>query len=79
MLKQAKEAGVYVVKEEFVEASKKGGAALLIASHSLCDWGKDVSSLVYKILLIIVLAFSWSTIQTLHFYGQEWAPENWFA
>ena len=47
MLRQAKEAGVYVVKEEFIEASKKGGAALLIASHSLCDWGTDVSQRVY--------------------------------
>ena len=35
------------MKEEFIEASKKGGAALLIASHSLCDWGTDVSQQVY--------------------------------
>ena len=42
-VKQAKDADVYVVKEAFLEASKKGGAALFIKSHSLCDWGSDVS------------------------------------
>ena len=42
-VKQAKDADVYVVKEEFLEASKKGGAALFIKNHSLCDWGTDVS------------------------------------
>lgn len=42
-VKQAKDANVYIVKEEFLEASKKGGAALFIKNHSLCDWGSDVS------------------------------------
>lgn len=47
-VKQAKDGDVYVVNEEFLEASKKGGAALFIKSHSLCDWGSDVSSLLVK-------------------------------
>ena len=46
-VKDAKAAGVHVVKEEFVLAAKKGGAALLITSHSICDWGNDVSTIVY--------------------------------
>ncbi len=42
LVKLAKDANVYVVKEEFLEASKKGGAALFVKAHSLCDWGSDV-------------------------------------
>ena len=51
-VKEAKAGGVHVVKEEFVEAARKGGAALLITSHSICDWGTDVCTVVHNLYSI---------------------------
>ena len=47
-MKEAKAADVQVVDEGFLEACKKGGAILLINSHSICTWGSDVQGLVEK-------------------------------
>lgn len=46
-IKEAKEADVHVISEDYVEAAKKGGGAILIPQHSLCSWGADVSLRVY--------------------------------
>ena len=42
-MKEAMESNVNVVKEQFVEEVKNGGAALLIKSHRISSWGCDVS------------------------------------
>ena len=43
MVNEAKAADVHVIDEDFLNACKKGGAALLITQHSICAWGSDVS------------------------------------
>ena len=58
VVKDAKAAGVHVVKEEFVQAAKNGGAALLITSHSICDWGNDVSTILLVQLRDVYLVSS---------------------
>lgn len=40
---EAKNFGIQVVPEDFVEDAKAGGAISFIISKSLCDWGTDVS------------------------------------
>jgi hypothetical protein len=41
-IKEAEKADVHVVDEEFLTKVEKGGAALLITSHSIAPWGSDV-------------------------------------
>ncbi|XP_053378443.1 poly [ADP-ribose] polymerase 1-like [Mercenaria mercenaria] len=40
-IKEAENADVHVVDEEFLTKVEKGGAALLITSHSIASWGSD--------------------------------------
>lgn len=40
---EAKDLGIQVVPEDFLEAVKSGGAVSFITSKSICDWGTDVS------------------------------------
>ena len=42
-IKDAKKHDVHVVSEDFLEAVKKGGAAMMITDNSIADWGSDVS------------------------------------
>lgn len=39
---EAKDFGIQVVPEDFIEDAKGGGAVSFIVSKSLCDWGTDV-------------------------------------
>ncbi|XP_077991916.1 poly [ADP-ribose] polymerase 1-like [Glandiceps talaboti] len=41
---EAKKADVHIVSEDFLENVKKGGAALMIANHSIATWGGDPHS-----------------------------------
>ncbi|KAI0222771.1 Poly [ADP-ribose] polymerase 1 [Lamellibrachia satsuma] len=41
LMKEAKDSDIQVVDVGFVEAVKKGGAALLIKQHSICSWGSE--------------------------------------
>ncbi|KAK2177762.1 hypothetical protein NP493_581g01048 [Ridgeia piscesae] len=41
LIKAAKDSDIQVVDVGFVEAVKKGGAALLIKQHSICSWGSE--------------------------------------
>lgn len=41
-IKDAEKANIQVVDEGFLDAVKKGGAVLLIQSHSMVPWGSDV-------------------------------------
>ena len=43
VISDAEKADVHVIDEGFLEAVKRGGAALLISSHSIASWGSDVS------------------------------------
>lgn len=43
-IKDAEKANIQVVDEGFLDAVKKGGAVLLIQSHSMVPWGSDPSS-----------------------------------
>lgn len=43
-MKDAKDLGIQVVPEDFLDDAKKGGAVSYIISKSLCDWGTDVSA-----------------------------------
>lgn len=40
---EAKELGIQIVPEDFLDDAKHGGAVSYIISKSLCDWGTDVS------------------------------------
>jgi len=40
---EAEDADVHVVDEGFLDKVTRGGAALLITSHSIAPWGSDVS------------------------------------
>lgn len=40
---EAKDFGIQVVPEDFLDDAKGGGAISFIISKSLCDWGTDVS------------------------------------
>lgn len=42
-MQQAKDFGIQVVTDQFLEAVKNGGAISYITSKSICDWGTDVS------------------------------------
>lgn len=42
MIKDAKGADVHVIKEDYLNACRKGGAVLLVQEHSICPWGSDV-------------------------------------
>ncbi len=42
-IKDAKKYDVHVVSEDFLEAVKKGGAAMMITDKSISEWGADVS------------------------------------
>ena len=46
VIADAEKADVHVIDEGFLEAVKRGGAALLISSHSIASWGSDVSYFV---------------------------------
>jgi hypothetical protein len=48
-IKEAKTADVQVIDEGFLDAVKKGGAVLLIQSHSISSWGSDVSKAYMEI------------------------------
>lgn len=41
-MKEAKEHGIHVVPEHFLDDVKGGSAISFIISESLCDWGTDV-------------------------------------
>ncbi|XP_072171566.1 poly [ADP-ribose] polymerase 1-like [Diadema setosum] len=43
-MREAKANDVHVVSEDFLDAVKKGGAALMISQHSICSWGSDPTS-----------------------------------
>jgi poly [ADP-ribose] polymerase len=43
LMKEAQTADIHVVSEDFLTAAEKGGAVLLVQTHSLCSWGSDVS------------------------------------
>ena len=43
VIADAEKADVHVVDEDFLEDVKRGGASLLISSHSIAGWGSDVS------------------------------------
>ena len=47
VIADAEKADVHVIDEGFLEAVKRGGAALLISSHSIASWGSDVSYFCY--------------------------------
>lgn len=40
---EAKDFGIQVVPEDFLDAVKGGSAISFITSKSICDWGTDVS------------------------------------
>lgn len=42
-MQEAKDFGIQVVPEDFLDAVKGGGAISFITSKSICDWGTDVS------------------------------------
>lgn len=42
---EAKELGIQVVPEDFLDDAKNGAAISYIISKSLCDWGTDVSQI----------------------------------
>ena len=42
LIKEAEKCDVHVIDEGFLEDVKKGGAALMISSHSIASWGSDV-------------------------------------
>lgn len=42
-MREAKDFGIQVVTEEFLEEVKSGQAISYITSKSICDWGTDVS------------------------------------
>lgn len=42
-MQEAKELGIQIVPEDFLDDAKKGGAVSYIISKSLVDWGTDVS------------------------------------
>lgn len=52
-MKEAKEYGIQVVPEDFVDDAKSGGAVSFIVSQSLCDWGTDVSVFFYFFLFLL--------------------------
>lgn len=41
-MKKAKEFGIQVVPEHFIEDAQGGNAVSFIISQTLCDWGTDV-------------------------------------
>lgn len=41
-MREAKEFGIQVVPEHFLDDAKAGNAISFIRSESLCDWGTDV-------------------------------------
>lgn len=43
-MEEAKQHGIQVVPEDFLDDVKGGGAISFIVSKSLCDWGTDVRS-----------------------------------
>ena len=47
LIKEAEKSDVHVIDEGFLEDVKKGGASLMITSHSIASWGSDVRLLVY--------------------------------
>ena len=51
LMKEAKDSDIQVVDVGFVEAVKKGCAALLIKQHSICSWGSEVSLGAVKYIL----------------------------
>lgn len=42
-MQEAKDCGIQVVPEHFLDDAKAGNAVSFIISESLCDWGTDVS------------------------------------
>lgn len=42
-MREAKEFGIQVVPEHFLDDAKAGNAVSFIISQTLCDWGTDVS------------------------------------
>lgn len=44
----AKQMGIQVVPEDFLDAVKGGGAISFIISKSICDWGTDVSFVFFR-------------------------------
>ncbi|ELT93548.1 hypothetical protein CAPTEDRAFT_223861 [Capitella teleta] len=50
LMKEAKAADVHVVSEQFLSAAAKGGAVLLVQTHSLCPWGSDPISRVEDVV-----------------------------
>ena len=51
VISDAEKADVHVIDEGFLEAVKRGGAALLISSHSIASWGSDVSYFVIEFIV----------------------------
>ena len=47
LIKDAEKCDVHVIDEGFLEDVKKGGAALMITSHSIASWGSDVRLLLF--------------------------------
>lgn len=47
-MREAEYFGIQVVPEQFIDDVKNGDAISLITSQSLCDWGTDVSTVVYN-------------------------------
>lgn len=43
-MQEAKDFGIQVIPEDFLDDVKEGGAISYITSKSLCDWGTDVST-----------------------------------
>lgn len=41
-MREAKDFGIQVIPEDFLDDVKSGGAISYITSKSLCDWGTDV-------------------------------------
>ena len=58
LIKAAKDSDIQVVDIGFVEAVKKGGAALLIKQHSICSWGSEVHFVCH----LTCLKFCWTIL-----------------
>ena len=53
LIKDAEKNDIHVIDEGFLEDVKKGGAALMITSHSIASWGSDVSLLLFWNISVI--------------------------
>lgn len=62
-IKEAEKHDIQVVSEDFLEAVKGGGAALLITQHKISDWGSDVSFMALTSILKCIFILTGTSLQ----------------